>query len=160
MKIDTNFLPVLVYVWAIAVLIFKMLIMSLLTGFVRHKAGAPATPEDAKFHKTSYDESKASSEPESVARVRRSHQNDLESILPFALAVFIFFQTFPGNINSWCFTALVVIFVFLRVLYTVFYQLSLQPFRSIIWGLSMLVVIIITIYAMVLSVYNVFSTST
>uniref|UniRef100_A0A0K8WBY3 Microsomal glutathione S-transferase 1 n=1 Tax=Bactrocera latifrons TaxID=174628 RepID=A0A0K8WBY3_BACLA len=73
------------YLFWSAILVLKMLFMSLLTGFTRFRTMTFANPEDLmdKRLKVKFDN------PD-VERVRRAHRNDLENILPFFIIGFLY----------------------------------------------------------------------
>ncbi|XP_014087467.1 microsomal glutathione S-transferase 1 [Bactrocera oleae] len=74
-----------VYVFWSAVLVVKLLFMSLLTAIQRFRTRTFANPEDLidKRLKVKFDN------PD-VERVRRAHRNDLENILPFFVIGFLY----------------------------------------------------------------------
>lgn len=110
--------------------ILKMMLMSPITAIFRFKNKAFANPEDVvrygkenakKYFRTDAD----------VERVRRTHLNDLENIIPF---LFIgFFYSFSGVGLS---TALLHYRIFLgsRIFHTIAYLVPLpQPCRAVGW---------------------------
>uniref|UniRef100_W8BV24 Microsomal glutathione S-transferase 1 n=1 Tax=Ceratitis capitata TaxID=7213 RepID=W8BV24_CERCA len=78
------------YLFWSAVLVLKMLFMSLLTGLMRFRTQTFANPEDLldKRLKVKFDN------PD-VERVRRAHRNDLENIIPFFVIGFLYVLTDP-----------------------------------------------------------------
>ncbi|XP_067640990.1 microsomal glutathione S-transferase 1-like [Eurosta solidaginis] len=78
------------YLFWSAVLVLKMLFMSLLTGFMRFRTQTFINPEDIldKRIKVKYDN------PD-VERCRRAHRNDLENILPFFVIGFLYLLINP-----------------------------------------------------------------
>jgi uncharacterized MAPEG superfamily protein len=92
-------------------------------------------------------------------RTRRSHMNDLENIFPFALvAVAYMFASLPDILNPgtrvWNEIVGVIMlswFTFSRILYTIFYALQLQPWRSFAFVSGNLTALILGIYAVVLA---------
>ncbi|XP_004536911.1 microsomal glutathione S-transferase 1 [Ceratitis capitata] len=78
------------YVFWSAVLVLKLLSMSLLTAMQRFKTKTFANPEDLldKRLKVKFDN------PD-VERVRRAHRNDLENIIPFFVIGFLYVLTDP-----------------------------------------------------------------
>lgn len=66
---------------------------------------------------------------EDVERVRRSHLNDLENILPWVAITYVYLGTGPSN---WLASILIRAFVLSRVGHTLSYAiLPKQPFRAI-----------------------------
>lgn len=66
------------YTFWSAILVIKILLMSLLTGMQRFRTKTFANPEDLPSKKL-----KVKFDDPDVERVRRAHRNDLENILPF-----------------------------------------------------------------------------
>uniref|UniRef100_W8B7H8 Microsomal glutathione S-transferase 1 n=1 Tax=Ceratitis capitata TaxID=7213 RepID=W8B7H8_CERCA len=79
------------YLFWSAVLVLKMLFMSLLTGLMRFRTQAFINPEDIldKRIQVKYNE------PD-VERVRRAHRNDLENIPPFLVIGFLYVLINPN----------------------------------------------------------------
>lgn len=117
--------PVFVsYAFYGTVAIVKMCGMAFLTGVFRIGGGSFSNPEDAK----AFGVKQVKLDDERVERVRRNHLNDLENIPAFlALGVLYVAINPTPSVALWHFR----IFVFSRIMHTVSYQLSLQPFRGI-----------------------------
>ncbi|XP_040201432.1 microsomal glutathione S-transferase 1 isoform X2 [Rana temporaria] len=71
------------YATYVAVVLLKMMLMSLCTAYYRITLGVFANPEDALGHAKGGDVKKFVRRDESVERVRRCHLNDIENIVPF-----------------------------------------------------------------------------
>ena len=71
-----------------------------------------------------------------VQRVKRAHLNSLENSVPFFVLGFLYTQTDPGMTLL---RVLFFTFVAVRVLHAAFYLTARQPFRTISFGLGMLI---------------------
>ncbi|CAB0034047.1 unnamed protein product [Trichogramma brassicae] len=107
------------------VLTLKLLAMSVLTARTRFRKKVFANHEDAlmlKKARVAYDD-------EDVERVRRSHLNDLENILPWVAITYIYLGTGPSNFLA---GLLIRAFVLSRIGHTLSYAVfPKQPFRAI-----------------------------
>ncbi|XP_062374092.1 microsomal glutathione S-transferase 1-like [Sardina pilchardus] len=107
----------------------KMLLMAPWTAYFRITRKAFANPEDAAHGKTPEDKKKMLKTDPDVERVRRCHQNDLESVVPFVLIGLLYALTGPDLS-----TALLHfrVFVVCRFIHTVAYVFALpQPSRGL-----------------------------
>src|SRR4051812_46972354 len=102
------------YAACAAVLVVKMLVTANLTGFYRTSRKVYATPEDYRF----FGQDPVSRRDEDIERVRRSHQNDVENILPFLGIGFVYALTGPSYTTA---AILLIAFTAARVLYTAVY---------------------------------------
>ncbi len=110
-------------------LILKMLVIGHLTGAMRFRAGAFGNPEDYDAFKVEAGEAgEAGAAHPDVERYQRAHHNDLESTLPFLALGMVYLATGP---SSGLASGLIVGFTLLRTLFSIFYLLALQPWRSI-----------------------------
>jgi glutathione S-transferase len=118
-----------------AVVIFKMMAMSFLTGVKRFSKGAFANPEDLK---PGSKKGVVLNDPD-VERVRRNHLNDLENIPAFLFLGFLYVATEPSVATAlWHFR----IFAISRFLHTLAYQLPLpQPSRALTFAVGVAVCI-------------------
>ncbi|XP_058795248.1 microsomal glutathione S-transferase 1-like [Phymastichus coffea] len=107
------------------ILTLKLLSMSLLTARTRFRKKVVANHEDAMMLgkvRVAYDDV-------DVERVRRSHLNDLENILPWVAITYIYLGTAPAN---WFAALLIRGFVLSRIGHTLSYAIfPKQPFRAI-----------------------------
>ncbi|XP_014213630.1 microsomal glutathione S-transferase 1 [Copidosoma floridanum] len=114
-----------VYTFWVGVLTLKLLAMSLLTARMRFRKKVFANHEDTKFAvkgRVTYDD-------EDVERIRRSHLNDLENILPWVAITYVFLGIGPPN---WLAKVLINTFVLSRIGHTLSYAIySKQPYRAI-----------------------------
>ncbi|KAL0102067.1 hypothetical protein PUN28_018544 [Cardiocondyla obscurior] len=107
-----------------SVLVLKLLAMVPLTARQRFRKNVFANDEDLRFAK-----GKVIYNDPDVERVRRSHLNDLENILPWFLVTYLWIGTGP---SPWLAKILIRTFVLARVTHTVSYViLPQQPTRAI-----------------------------
>uniref|UniRef100_A0A1Y9IW41 Microsomal glutathione S-transferase 1 n=1 Tax=Anopheles minimus TaxID=112268 RepID=A0A1Y9IW41_9DIPT len=119
------------YIFWAAVLVVKMLAMSLLTGRQRFRKKAFANPEDLPPKKGA---TPKFDDPD-VERVRRAHRNDLENILPFFTVGLLYMLTNPEPfIAINLFRAVAVA----RIVHTLVYAVVVipQPARGLSWGIA------------------------
>ncbi|KAG5682643.1 hypothetical protein PVAND_011982 [Polypedilum vanderplanki] len=113
------------YAFWTAITVLKMLIMSPLTGRLRFKNKTFANAEDVKFTSP---KGKAKFDDEEVERVRRAHRNDLENCIPFMIIGLFYVLTNPvASIAINIFRAGAIS----RILHTISYLNSLQPWRAL-----------------------------
>lgn len=120
-----------------AILVLKMWLTGTATGLTRILRGAYITDEDYELV--------GKTEPRTdplVERLRRVHQNDLENILPFLAVGFLYALTGPSETIAWW---LFTLFTAARIAHTGTYLLSLQPWRSIIFEIGNVILLIVTI---------------
>ncbi|XP_074861202.1 microsomal glutathione S-transferase 1 [Carettochelys insculpta] len=114
------------------IVLLKMMLLSIITAYVRMTRKAFCNPEDtAKFGKGE-NAKKYLRTDEDVERVRRCHLNDLENIVPFIGIGLLY--TLSGPAVS---TALLHfrIFVVARILHTIVYLTAVpQPSRALTWA--------------------------
>lgn len=125
-----------------AVLVIKMLVTANLTGFYRTSRKVYATPEDYRF----FGQDPVSRRDEDIERIRRSHQNDLENILPFLGIGFLYALTGPSYTFA---SVLFVVFTAARLAYTVVYVAGLQPWRTIAFAVAQIALYLIAIATLV-----------
>lgn len=136
-------------VFVIAVLWFKMLVTGLITAGVRRRAGTLRTPEDVKLGGAATPGEAAgltggSGDDASPAekRWRRIHTNDMENI-PMACVIFILANM--AFVSPGLQVSMSVIFMGLRILHTLFYAGGAQPWRTVVYSLSTLCMLILVI---------------
>lgn len=125
-----------------AVLVIKMLATANLTGIYRTSRKVYATPEDYRF----FGLDPVSRRDEDIERVRRSHQNDLENVLPFLGIGFLYALSGPSYTMA---AVLFILFTVARVLYTAAYVASLQPWRTVLFGVAQVALYVIAIATLV-----------
>ncbi|XP_044728191.1 microsomal glutathione S-transferase 1-like isoform X2 [Chrysoperla carnea] len=128
-----------------AILVLKMLAMSVLTAKQRMTKKVFANPEDAKGFK----QAKVRFDDEDVERVRRAHLNDLENILVYFLASYLYIFTNPSAFVA---VNLFRVYTLARIVHTLVYAVIPlpQPARGFSWGVGYG----ITIYMGVISLLN------
>ncbi len=115
--------PMQLFLLCAAILTLKMWLTANGTGLLRVLRGVYISPEDYALVGA---QSKAPDE--TIERVRRAHQNDLENILPFLAVGFLYAATGPSYTTAWW---LFVAFTAGRILHTICYALGLQPWRTL-----------------------------
>lgn len=118
------------------IVVVKMLLMAPLTVFYRMTRGAFANEEDVARKPAEERKKLLRSHPD-VERVRRCHQNDIETIIPFVLVGLLYALT--GPVLS---AALLHFRIFAgsRICHTIAYLFSLpQPSRGLSWVIGLLV---------------------
>ena len=124
------------------ILVVKMVAVGWATSFYRIRDKAFATPEDYALRglppKTVVHED--------IERVRRAHRNDLENILPYFGVGLLYALTNPSP------TAAKIYFIgytAARILHSVCYLLSLQPWRSIAFGVAQILMVVMLLSTLV-----------
>lgn len=102
-----------------------------MSGAVRSKTKTTFNPEDARRFGTTV----SATEPEEVARVLRAHRNTVDNTLPFLAVALVFVMSRPSALEGYIF---LYGFMATRVLYSVCYLRGIQPWRSVFYGLSVL----------------------
>jgi prostaglandin-E synthase 1 len=133
------------YVLCAVPLAFNPLILAGMTGGARGKYKSPAASEDAKLTGNPYQEQVA---PE-VDRLLRAHRNALENV-PIGLIAGLIYVL--AGAPATMVLALMGAVVAFRWLHSVCYLKSLQPWRSVSFGLAALATAIMLIHAAVLAV--------
>ncbi|XP_071407473.1 microsomal glutathione S-transferase 1 [Pithys albifrons albifrons] len=117
-----------------AIVLLKMMLMSLVTAYFRITRKAFANPEDtASFGKGDSAKKYVRTDPD-VERVRRGHLNDLENIVPF-VGIGLLYALSGPDLS----TALLHfrIFAGARILHTFAYLIPLpQPSRGLSWSVG------------------------
>lgn len=102
-----------------------------MSGAVRGKTKTTLNPEDAAAFKSDL----VATEPEAVARVLRAHRNTTDNTLPFLFVALVLVMAGPSALEA---QILLYGFMAARVLYSVCYLGGVQPWRSLMYGLSVL----------------------
>ncbi|XP_072255971.1 microsomal glutathione S-transferase 1 [Pyxicephalus adspersus] len=121
----------------VAVVLLKMMLMSLITSYYRLTRNVFANLEDAIGHVKGGDAKKYVRTDERVERVRRCHLNDIENIVPFVGIGLVYTLSNPElSIALLHFR----IFATSRILHTIFYLTPLpQPSRALSFFIGFLV---------------------
>ncbi|ATB31902.1 MAPEG family protein [Melittangium boletus] len=119
------------YALCVIVLVIKMIAVGVYTVRVRGRLKVSTNPEDAARMGAQVTDV----EPPEVARVLRAHRNDLENIPNFfalgLAAVLVGAPAIPLKVALIAFTAA-------RVAFSIAYLRSLQPWRSVSFGVGLL----------------------
>ena len=129
------------YALCAAILVLKMSFTGSATGIMRMRRGAYVTSEDYKFMGR-----EAAAADETVERLRRAHQNDLENIPPFLIIGLLYALSNP---SSGIASGLFVIFTLARLLHTATYLAGMQPWRSIFFEVGHISLLVTTILLLV-----------
>ena len=125
------------YMFCAAILTLKMIVTGSGTGAMRVVKGVFISSEDYAFA----GKVPAASD-ESIERIRRAHQNDLENVLPFLVVGFLYALTGPSyDVVWWLYST----FTSARILHTICYVLGLQPWRTLIFEVANVALIAITV---------------
>ncbi|XP_074050455.1 microsomal glutathione S-transferase 1 [Macrotis lagotis] len=113
------------------IVLSKMMMMSVLTAFFRITRKAFANPEDALSSGKGENAKKFLRTDDRVERVRRTHLNDLENIVPFIGIGLFYSMTDPDPSTAlWHFR----IFTASRIYHSISYLVPLpQPNRGLSW---------------------------
>lgn len=102
-----------------------------MSGGVRGKTKTTLNPEDAK----AFNANLVQEDPAEVQRVLRAHRNTTDNTLPFLFVALVFVMAGPSALEAYIF---LYGFLAARVLYSVCYLKGLQPWRTIFYGISVL----------------------
>ncbi len=122
------------YALAAAVVALHLFTLAGITGYVRATRKVFVNPEDAKLNKGE----QADLEHPDVARVKRAHQNLIESAIPFFAIGALYVATGGTERGTLIYCAT---FVGARILHSIFYMLGKQPFRTITFAIGVFAVI-------------------
>ena len=131
-----------------AILIFKMIALGHITGYIRMKSGGLASPEDYAAFRVEQGETR---EHPDVDRYLRAHHNDLESTLPFLAIGLTYLATNPSPGLA---TGLILSFTFFRLVFTFCYLKGLQPWRSLSFLLGEISVVVMIVQIAIWGVGN------
>ncbi|XP_011503141.1 PREDICTED: microsomal glutathione S-transferase 1-like [Ceratosolen solmsi marchali] len=107
------------------ILTLKLLSMSLLTARTRFRKKVFANHDDTLI----LQKARVAYDDEDVERVRRSHLNDLENVLPWIVVTYVYLGTGPSNLIA---GSIIRTFVLARVGHTLSYAVfPKQPYRAI-----------------------------
>jgi uncharacterized MAPEG superfamily protein len=123
-----------IYAICATIIALQLIALAFLTGSVRVLNKRYVNPEDAAMTKTE----RASEEHEKVARVRRAHQNALESAVPFFAIGYLYAAQGPSKDGALIYFGT---FTAARLLHSVFYLWGKQPFRTLMFGIGALALI-------------------
>ncbi|XP_063231556.1 microsomal glutathione S-transferase 1-like [Bacillus rossius redtenbacheri] len=132
------------YVFYCAILVLKLMFMSIYTARTRMKKMVFSNPEDIMGRK----DSKIRFDDPDVERVRRAHQNDLENLVPFFVAAPLYQLTAPSAAVA---VNLFRAFAAARCAHTLVYAVwpRPQPARSLCFGAGFCVTLYMAVQAAV-----------
>jgi prostaglandin-E synthase 1 len=128
------------FVICAAILVLKMAAVGHWTGLLRIRRQAILNPEDVAAFRS--EKPLTGEEDPEVARGLRAHRNDLESTLPFLAIGLPYLLTNPSASLA---SGLFVAFTVLRVVFSVFYLLGAQPWRSLTFLLGEVCVLVMIV---------------
>lgn len=102
-----------------------------LSGAARGKSKTSLNPEDAK----AFNGELVEADPPAVARVLRAHRNTFDNTVPFLILALVFCSLGPSALEA---QILLYGFTAARLGYSVCYLAGLQPWRTILYGLGVL----------------------
>src|SRR5262249_8471799 len=111
------------------ILVLKMVLVGYSTTFYRFRHKHFATPEDFELQGL---EPKSTRDAD-IERTRRAHRNDLANILPY-FGVGLFYAL-SGPSMFWA-SIFFIGYTVARVLYTIFYIVALQPWRTVTFAVA------------------------
>ncbi|XP_032664041.1 microsomal glutathione S-transferase 1-like isoform X1 [Odontomachus brunneus] len=112
-----------------SILVLKLLAMPPLTVRQRYRKQVFANAVDVASFKSSLPKAKVAFDDPDVERVRRSHLNDLENVVPWFIMTYIWLSTGPSILLA---KVLIRTFVLSRIIHTLSYAvMPQQPTRAI-----------------------------
>ncbi|HUA33338.1 MAG TPA: MAPEG family protein [Candidatus Binataceae bacterium] len=130
--------PLKMYALTTIVLALKMAAISIAQGRARTAAGVFTNPEDAK----AFGGQTATEEAPGVRRAARAWLNDLENIPIFLFLAGIYVA---AGLSAGVFTIYCIVFMAARIVHTIAYLNSLQPWRTIAYVVGSLVTVALII---------------
>jgi uncharacterized MAPEG superfamily protein len=124
------------------ILVVKMVAVGWSTSFFRIRDKHFATPEDYRLQGLT----PKSVVNEDVERTRRAHRNDLENILPYFGVGLFYALTNPSL------TAARIFFIgytVARILHSIFYIASLQPWRTVAFGVAQILMLTMAVLTLI-----------
>ena len=121
------------YALVSSLLALQLLILAGWTGAVRNKHKSYVNPEDATVLKGT----PTDNDHPDVLRVKRAHQNAMESAIPFFAVGLMYTLTGATKTGA---QAYFLTFLAARVLHSVFYLAQKQPFRTISYAVGALAI--------------------
>jgi len=123
------------------ILVLKMVAVGSYTSIMRTRRGVYATPEDYELQGAT-----PKGGDEDIERARRAHRNDLENILPF-FGVGLLYAL--GNPSMFAARIYFIGYMLARILHSVFYIRSMQPHRTIAFGVALLLMLAMLVTTLV-----------
>ena len=132
-----------IFIICAGILVLNLFVLAGGTAATRSKEGKFLNPEDQKLNEKG---SLQEIDDGKTARWRRAHLNALENILPFLPMGYFMVLTRPSIAVA---GGLLGGFTFFRLLHSVAYLKSKQPWRTVSFGISTLILAAIVIYTVV-----------
>ena len=130
------------YAFTTIVLAIKMTLIGVVQGRARTGAGVFLNPEDAKM----FGGKEVPEEPEMVQRASRAWRNDLENIPIFLILAWIYVA---AGLSAGAFVIYCLVFMAARIIHTICYINSLQPWRTAAFTVGAAVMLVLMIHLFV-----------
>ena len=130
------------YALTAIVLTLKMSAISIMQGRARAAARKSVNPEDAKM----FGGEVSPVEPEPVQRANRAWRNDLENIPIFLILAGIYVA---AGLSATAFVIYCVLFMIVRIAHTICYLNAIQPWRTIMFTVGALTMLVMMIQLLV-----------
>jgi uncharacterized MAPEG superfamily protein len=127
------------YAFTTIVLAIKMTLIGVVQGRARTGAGVFLNPEDAKM----FGGKEVPEEPEMVQRASRAWRNDLENIPIFLILAWIYVA---AGLSAGAFVIYCLVFMAARIIHTICYINSLQPWRTAAFTVGAAVMLVLMIH--------------
>ncbi|KAL3288827.1 hypothetical protein HHI36_003275 [Cryptolaemus montrouzieri] len=126
------------YLLTSSLLLLKMMVLIVLTITKRMSTKAFVSEEDAVYFNGEV------KTDESVERIRRAVQNDLENVIPFIVIGYLYLATRPPVQLAYI---LFLTFLLARVLHSICYAVVVarQPMRAVCWGIGFFITGVMTV---------------
>lgn len=121
-----------IYAFCCVILFLKMFATGIVQGAMKAKTKSYIIPEDAKLIGNT---DPVTHEPVEVIRCNNAYRNDLENI-----PIFLILSLVYVILNCWDKGSIIYFstFTFARIMHTVFYIRGMQPWRSVAYGVGLL----------------------
>lgn len=127
------------------VLCLNMTVLWVMSGAVRGKTKTTPNTEDART--VAKGSTVAEETPEAVSRVLRAHTNTVVNGVPFLLAAQVYVAAGASAEMAWAFCGG---FAAIRVLYSFFYLGGVQPWRTLSFGIGLLITLAMMVHTVIL----------
>jgi uncharacterized MAPEG superfamily protein len=127
------------YALTTIVLAVKMTLIGVVQGRARTSAGVFLNPEDAKM----FGGKEVPEEPEMVQRASRAWRNDLENIPIFLILAWIYVA---AGLSAGAFVIYCLVFMAARIIHTICYINSLQPWRTAAFTVGAAVMLVLMVH--------------
>jgi uncharacterized MAPEG superfamily protein len=131
-----------IYAITAIVLALKMSAIAFVQGRARTGTGVFLNPEDA----AAFGGKAVSEEPEIVQRAARAWRNDLENIPIFLILAWIYVA---AGLSATAFTIYCVVFMVARIVHTVCYINSIQPWRTVAFTIGAIMMVALIIHLLI-----------